>query len=175
MVDGQNNKHNFVIDMSNTSEAPLWIVIIRNVLASAAVGILIGCMMFPLFSELRKANKYSDYNPFNVSLLYDVLSSPILIVYIFPLLLPLVSIACLAGIIFQKSIQKYLVFWCIASPFLVYFFTIIAAIQIAGNEGQTKFEEFTKEIINPDNFIFLIAASASSAVFYILSRKGLRW
>lgn len=165
--------------MSSTSEAPKWIVIVRNVLISAVLGTLFGCLLFPWFGAILQATQRDNYALFNLKfLLLSMLTSPLLIFYIIPILLPLIGMACLAGVVFQRSIEKHLALWCIISPIFVWLTTIAILIRTPPNsyyEQFTRFERFLIEIPNPDHFLYLIAASFSSFVFYKLSRKGLKW
>jgi hypothetical protein len=159
------------------SDVPIWIIILKNVIISSAVGILFGCLLFPLFGATLQAAGRDNYALFNFKfLLISTLTSPFLIYYIFPLLLPLIGTACLAGILFQKSIQKHLGLWCIISSIFVWLAEIAIVIQTPPNfyfEQFTRFERFLIELSSPDHLIFLIASAISAFTFYRLSRKAL--
>lgn len=165
--------------MINTSEAPKWVVVVRNVLISATLGTIFGCLLFPWFGAILQAVQRDNYALFDVKfLLMSTITSPVLIFYMIPILLPLIGTACLAGVVLQKSIEKHLEFWCVISPVFVWLTTIAILIQTPSNsyyEQFTKFERFLIEISSPDHLLYLIAASFSSFVFYRLSRKGLKW
>ena len=164
--------------MSNTSSAPLWYIMIKNVLISAVAGTLFGCLLFPWFGAILQATGRDNYAPFNVKfLLLSTLTSPLLIFYIIPILLPLIITACLAGVLFQKSIKKHLEIWCFISPIFVWIASITILIQKPQNayyEQFTKFERFLINIPNPDHLLFLIAPAFSAFVFYILSKRALK-
>ena len=166
--------------MIRTSDAPVWIVVLRNVLISAFAGTLFGCLLFPWFGAILQATQQDNYALlFNIKfLLLSTLTSPLLIIYIIPILLPLIGTACLAGVVFHKSIEKHLKLWCVIAPISVWLALIVMLIQTPPNSYYsqfTKFERFLIEIPNPDHLLFLIAPSFSAFVFYRLSRKGLKW
>jgi hypothetical protein len=169
---------------SQMSDAPVWTVILRNVIISGLAGALFGCLSFPLFTAVlqiveRDNVLFNDYAIFDFrSLLLSTLTSPFLIYYILPLLLPLIGIACIAGVLFQKSIQKHLVMWCCLAPVSVWLTVIAILTQSPINsyyEQFTHFERFLINLSDTDHLIFLIASMFSAFVFYKLSRKGLKW
>jgi hypothetical protein len=93
--------------MIRTSEAPLWIVIFRNILIASFAGILFGCLLFPLYAAVLRAIKHGTLDVLAAGPLFEqTLQSPILLFISFPFWVPLVALACLVGICFQKSIQK---------------------------------------------------------------------
>ena len=165
--------------MIRTSEAPKWIVIVRNILISASLGILFGCLLFPWLGAVLQALGRDNYALFNVKfLLMSTLTSPFLVIFIMPILLPLIGAACLAGVVLQKSIEKHLVLWCVISPIFIWLTMIAILIQTPQNSYYaqfTKFERFLIEIPSADHFIYLMAASFSSFVFFRLSRDGFKW
>lgn len=162
-----------------TSEAPLWIVILRNVLISAIAGILAGCFLFPLFAAIIQAIEKDNYALFNFKFLFlTTLTSPVLIIYILPFLLPLVAMACALGVLFQKSIQRHLMLWCCLAPILVWLAAIAVVTRLPVNNFYEQFtwlERFFINIPSTDHLIFLIAPTFSSFVFYKLCEKGFKW
>ncbi|MFN3826391.1 MAG: hypothetical protein ACK4NR_02060 [Micavibrio sp.] len=165
--------------MVNTSKAPLWIVILRNVMISAVAGALFGCLLFPSFGAILQAAQNDNYALLNFpALLKKTFMSPLLVLYILPFLLPLIGIACLVGILFQGSIQKHLEFWCFIAPLSVWLAAIFILIQTPPNQYYEQFttlERFLIEISNPEHFLFLIASAFSSFIFYRLSKSGFKW
>lgn len=161
--------------MINSSEAPIWIVIVRNVLISAVAGTLLGCALLPLFDALLNIVQHGDYMLFDPPLLLKkTLTSPFLIFFIAPILLPLVGTACVAGVLFQISIQKHLLLWCILSPIAVWLAAIAILVWVPVNSYYEQFNWFERLLINipdPDHFPFLIAPAFSAVIFYKLSKK----
>ncbi len=153
---------------------------LRNIIISAGAGTLFGCLLFPLFGAILQATQQDNYAPLNnpVFLLGMTFMSPFLILYMLPFLLSLIGIACLAGVLFQGSIQKRLELWCFIAPISVWLAAIAILIQTPRNQYYQQFttlERFLIEIPNPDHFLYLIAPAFSSFVFYQLSKNGFKW
>jgi len=161
--------------MIQTSRAPEYIVILKDVLLSALAGILFGCVLFPWFTAILQATQNDNYALFNFGhLLMSTLTAPLLIIIIAPLLIPLIAIACLIAVIFHKSIYKYIKIWCICSPILVWLTVIAILVKSPPNQyysGYSEFDRFLMQVPKPDHFLFLIAPAFSSFVFYKLSQK----
>lgn len=157
-----------------TSSAPPWIVVFRNVVLSAIAGGLFGCFLFSLLWVLpeRAANAGT------MELIKIFLTSPVLLIYILPLFVPLIGAACAIGVLFQKSIQRHLILWCLGAPVSVWL-TVIAFLvhspASSFDEQYTWLERILIEMPNSDHYIFLISSAFSSFVFYKLSAKGFKW
>ena len=158
----------------STSSAPIWIVILRNVVLSAIAGALFGCFLFSLLWVLPERAANADA----MELIKIFLTSPVLLIYIMPLFVPLVGVAGAVGILFQKSIQRHLLLWCCGAPVFVWL-TVVAILNYSPhNEYYSQyawFERFLMDIPNPDHYIFLLSSAFSSFVFYKLSSKGFKW
>ncbi|MBU0858754.1 MAG: hypothetical protein KJ667_02345 [Alphaproteobacteria bacterium] len=169
--------------MIRTSNAPVWIVIIRNVLLSAFMGILAAGFVMPLLLATIAFFQNRSSATFDVAeLLRDMITTPVYLLFITPFLLPLIgpliAMACAVALIFQKSIRKRLVMWCLISPAFVWLAVVAMSTWGSSNNFTaqfTRFENFLIGMANPGSLLYLIAASASALVFYLLSRNNFKW
>lgn len=153
------------------------IAILKNLLISSGAGILFGSLIFPIYIAIMQAAE-GDYSLITnyVFLLISTITSPFLIYYILPLILPLVAIAGVVCIVFENYIFKYLKIWCIAAPFCVWLTVIAYFAKQPPNLYYSRysvFERFIINIPNPEHFLFLIAPAFSAFVFYRLSKKSI--
>jgi len=157
-----------------TSSAPLWVTLLINVIISAIVGTLAGGLLFPVFGAV---SQFFEYGSFDLKVLFiGMIASPLIIVVILPLLMPLIGMACLAALVFQKSIQKNLLVWCCVAPVSIWLAIIAFLVRtpLSNYYKQVSwFERILMNTINPDYFLFLIAPTISAFVFYKLSKRGL--
>lgn len=164
-------------DYTRTSSAPIWIVIVRNVVLSTLAGALFGSFLLGILSALFSIfviDEVADLWP----VILRVLASPLLILYVLPFLLPIVAIVCALAVVFQRCLQKNLVVCCKSAPALIWLAFVSAMTYSPSNsygEDLTWPHRILVGIISPENLLFLISASFSSFVFYKLSAKGFKW
>lgn len=148
--------------------------ILLRVIAAAYLGIFVTCCILPLwtFGSHRIPSTEGAFGPL-ISVVGHLVAGVSLYPYAVVVTLPLVVFACAVAVIFRNSIQRHVVLWCAAAPFVIW----LAALAILGLIGvfdgaQIFSPRSWNAALSEPSLLFLFGPIPSSAIFYWIWRRA---